>query len=121
VVNAKDALFDKESGASIKVETTVDSLVEGNEGEQFFILKVTDNGCGMNEQTLEHLFETSYTTKAERGGTGLGLSIVRQMVENHSGKIEVESVLGAGTTFTVSLKAEEKPAEKPVPSEIEAA
>jgi signal transduction histidine kinase len=56
---------------------------------------------------LEHIFDPFYTTKhesIEREGTGLGLTIVHQIIQEHHGSIEVESTVGAGTTFHVNLR-----------------
>jgi signal transduction histidine kinase len=67
----------------------------------FVQIIITDNGCGMDEKTLERIFEPFYSTKAK--GTGLGLAIVKQIVENHEGTIEIKSEVNVGTSFTIEL------------------
>jgi PAS domain S-box-containing protein len=64
-------------------------------------LRVVDHGVGIPQEKLEHLFDPFYTTKAN--GTGLGLSLCLSIVERHNARIEVESVVGAGTTFIVTF------------------
>lgn len=64
----------------------------------------TDDGCGMNEDTLSRIYEPFFTTRRDLGGTGLGLSIVYSIVtQQFSGTIECTSELGNGTTFTLLL------------------
>ena len=65
--------------------------------------EITDTGSGISKENLSHIFDPFFTTKSE--GTGLGLSISYGIVENNGGTIEVKSVLGEGTTFTVTLPA----------------
>ena len=66
------------------------------------VLTVRDDGIGIPEEHLAHIFEPFYTTK-ESGGSGLGLAISQNIVERHGGSIEVDSVVGRGTTFRVLL------------------
>ena len=71
------------------------------------LLQVADTGMGVPEDAIPHLFERFYRVDKARarktGGSGLGLSIVRNMLERNNGTISVESTLGVGTVFTVSL------------------
>ncbi len=66
-------------------------------------IRVSDNGPGMTDEVKAHIFEPFFTTKSEGKGVGLGLAIVFGIVERHHGSIEVESSLGNGTTFTMTL------------------
>ncbi|QAA23580.1 sensor histidine kinase [Sporolactobacillus terrae] len=73
---------------------------------KFAKLTISDSGCGLSEKELPHIFDRFYQvdqSRTERKGTGLGLSIADWIVSKHRGKIEVESELGKGTTFTVRL------------------
>ena len=64
---------------------------------------VSDNGCGISEEHMRHLFTPFFTTKPVGEGTGLGLSISHGMVQEHGGEISVKSKPGEGATFTVRL------------------
>jgi signal transduction histidine kinase len=74
----------------------------GEDGNHGVVIAVTDSGPGIPPEVLERIFEPFFTTKAE-GGTGLGLSICRDIIKAHQGRIEVDSRVGEGTTFTIEL------------------
>jgi signal transduction histidine kinase len=68
------------------------------------VLTFTDDGCGMTEEVLEHLFEPFFTRRKAGQGTGLGLSIVHRIVADHGGRIEATSAgPGQGSSFRVTL------------------
>lgn len=69
-------------------------------------IEISDTGQGIAPENISHLFEPYYSTKET--GTGLGLAIVKKAVEDHGGTIDVQSELGRGTTFTITLPTERK-------------
>jgi len=73
------------------------------DGKNYSSLKIKDLGTGIPADKLRHIFEPFFTTKPKKEGTGLGLSIVYQIVENHGGKIEVNSEEGRFTEFIVYI------------------
>ncbi|MBF0229848.1 MAG: two-component sensor histidine kinase [Desulfamplus sp.] len=85
-----------ESDGTLKIEAH-------QKNSQFCIITVSDTGCGIRPADLELIFEPFYTTKASKGGTGLGLSITYGLVSEAGGYINVESEVGKGTRFIVTL------------------
>jgi len=75
------------------------------------MLELSDSGRGMDQETLEHIFEPFYTTKSEGQGTGLGLATVYGIVEQNRGFIRASSRLGGGTTVQIFLPRAAQPAE----------
>ena len=73
---------------------------------QFVAITVSDNGCGMNTETLQHIFEPDFTTRASSGGTGIGLATVARIVGHAGGFIQVESAPGWGTRFRLYFPVE---------------
>jgi PAS domain S-box-containing protein len=69
------------------------------------VIEIKDNGCGIKEEDIDRIFDPFFTTRPT--GTGLGLSITKRIIEEHGGKIEVESVWGKGTKFKIYLPLEE--------------
>jgi len=98
VINARQAM---PRGGRLRIE------VRENPHTQMVEVKVADTGSGIPVERLPLIFEPFYTTKEPdehgHGGTGLGLSVCRQIIEQHHGRIRVESVVGKGSTFTVKL------------------
>ena len=93
VGNAIDASADKGGGPIAVHLTNRDRGLE---------LKVIDRGTGIAPENMEKIFEPMYTSKPFGVGTGLGLPIVRDLTTGHfNGKVDVESKVGAGTTFTL--------------------
>lgn len=91
IVNARDAM--PEGGR-------IDVVLTETAGEA--TLRVIDHGVGIAPSDQSRLFTPFFTTKGARG-TGLGLSVVRAVVEEHGGRVAVESALGRGTTFSITL------------------
>ena len=109
VANARDAIPD---GGRITVTVGVVQLEHPRalpDGElcpgRFASVTVTDTGNGIAPDVLENLFEPFFTTRHDEGGTGLGLATVQGIVRQAGGDVSVESVYGAGSTFTVLLPA----------------
>ena len=109
VVNASDAMPD---GGVIAIESADLELSEPlREGDavlpagRYVALVVKDNGTGMDEDTLAHIFEPFFSTKSPGKGTGLGLATVYGIVEESGGRIQVDSEPGVGTKFTIFLPA----------------
>ena len=93
LVNALDSI-----DGDGEVELTVRR--DGHEAK----LVLTDNGCGMDEEVLQNLFEPFFTSRTSKKGTGLGLSIAHRIVTDHDGRIEAKSTgPGCGATFSVIL------------------
>jgi two-component system sensor histidine kinase PilS (NtrC family) len=87
-----------EQGGEITVSAEVSANSGGGEG---LCIRVADNGPGIAEAIRESIFEPFFTTR--ENGTGLGLAIVRQLVESHEGSVRLESVVGEGSIFTITL------------------
>jgi two-component system, NtrC family, sensor kinase len=100
IVNAAQAMKDKLKDGNNSMETLVLSI---KSDETHAIVEVKDSGSGIKTEHLNKIFEPYFTTKAVGEGTGLGLHIAYNIVKAHEGEIEVESVLGVGTTFMVKI------------------
>jgi two-component system, cell cycle sensor histidine kinase and response regulator CckA len=131
IVNARDAIT---SVGKITIETDnaifdeeYCSLHTGFMPGEFTMLAISDNGCGMDRETLASLFEPFFTTKPKGQGTGLGLATVYGIVKQNQGFINVYSEAGRGSTFKIYIPrrlssestCEEKPMTLPVQSGTE--
>jgi signal transduction histidine kinase len=90
---------------TIQLETDLRDVGRGGPAElapgQYLVISVLDPGHGMDETTLERVFEPFFTTRAE--GNGLGLALVREVVSEHAGTVRIRSILGAGTQVEIWL------------------
>jgi signal transduction histidine kinase len=84
--------IDKESGL-------INLLV--SKKDDFIIIKIVDNGKGISEDRLNHIWDIGYS---ESGSTGLGLNFVKKVIENHDGTIDINSKLEKGTSVTIKIK-----------------
>jgi two-component system NtrC family sensor kinase len=66
---------------------------------------VQDTGCGISKENMDKLFTPFFTTKEKGKGVGLGLAVVHRIFERHKGRIQVQSEVGKGTTFSVYLRS----------------
>jgi len=99
ITNARHAMekSDKET-KTLEIKTYVN---EDQGGE--VVVEFKDNGPGITDEVKGKMFESFFTTKKAGKGTGLGLSVVKKIIEEHKGKISVDSTLGEGATFRVVL------------------
>ncbi|MFA5417678.1 MAG: ATP-binding protein [Bacteroidales bacterium] len=91
LVNASEAI---EEHGEIVIRTT-------NPDEDTIRLDISDNGLGIAPEDMSHIFEPFFSTKRDASGIGLGLAIVHGIIENHKGKITVDSEIGKGTTISI--------------------
>ncbi len=94
IINALHAMPE---GGILEIQTARDA--ERKE----VLIRIRDNGCGIDPQDLKNIFNPFFTTKEVGQGTGLGLAVCHRIMENHQGRIEVESRPGEGSCFTLNL------------------
>jgi len=100
LINARQAMLGRGGSLTIKAQ--------GSDDGAELKLQVIDTGPGIPEKLQAKIFEPFFTTKGtarkgETKGTGLGLAICKEIVEHHKGRIDVQSEVGKGTTFTIHL------------------
>jgi len=108
ILNARDAMPE---GGEITITTenkTIDNillsdLTKGDADKLFIVVKISDNGSGIEKDNISRIFDPFYTTKPVGKGKGLGLSAVYGTIQAHKGAITVDSIPGKGTTFSIYL------------------
>ena len=102
--NSADAIEEKsikssENNEKLRRDISIISTYDTNSNS--IVITISDNGIGMTQETLDKIFTKHFTTK--KSGHGLGLANCKKIIEQHNGRMEVESEYGRGTTFTVTL------------------
>jgi len=82
------------------INIEAEETIHGNNSAEV-VLRISDNGLGIDEENRKKIFDPFYTTRPD--GTGLGLAIVKQMIEEHKGKIEVKRSSMGGAMFVLHL------------------
>jgi CheY-like chemotaxis protein len=123
VINASEAIGDR--GGSIRIETGLGDMMNDPTFHSYFsqdtpkgpsvFLRVQDDGCGMDEETLKRIFDPFFTTKCT--GRGLGLASILGIVRGHKGSMQVKSRPNHGTTFCLYFPASFKPILNSTPME----
>ncbi|MEM9326523.1 MAG: ATP-binding protein [Bacteroidota bacterium] len=90
-----NALFAMKGHGTLKVSSKVE--------HDMMVITIADTGSGISKEIIRRIFEPFFTTKEVGEGTGLGLAISHQIINKHGGHLQVNSELGVGTTFTISL------------------
>lgn len=100
-----NAFFAMPSGGTLFIRCTAE---QDEAGRESVVVSLTDTGHGIAEEHIDKIFDPFFTTRPDGDGTGLGLSISYMIVQNHGGRIEVESTEGMGSTFRIFLPAAKK-------------
>ncbi|MBW1839293.1 MAG: PAS domain S-box protein, partial [Deltaproteobacteria bacterium] len=104
VSNARNAI--EGSGKEKKI-IEISTYTVNTNGDSSVVMEIKDNGGGVPEHVRGKIFQPFFTTNAPGKGTGLGLSVSSKIIEEHQGRIELDSTFGEGTTFRVMLPAKE--------------
>jgi two-component system, NtrC family, sensor kinase len=100
ITNALDAM---PQGGVLTIKTRQVSPPLSSEDGRWLEISITDTGIGITEESKKRIFDPFFTTKKMGEGTGLGLAICEKIIKEHSGRIDVESEVGKGSTFFISI------------------
>ncbi|HBT86926.1 MAG TPA: hybrid sensor histidine kinase/response regulator [Desulfobacter sp.] len=107
ITNAYHAVDQSEGKINVQLKelsvTTNDLPAKLNSDGKYVMLRISDNGCGIEESIKNKIFDPYFTTKDKDKGTGLGLAVVYGIVQDHAGDILVDSKVGEGTVFSIYL------------------
>lgn len=107
-INARDAIGENAGAISVDVDAPLAGEIHGQPAD-VAVLKLSDDGPGIDSDSLQRVFEPLYTTKADMGGTGLGLATVKYIVNAVGGEITLESEPGQGVQMTITLPVIQHP------------
>jgi len=111
IVNAIHSMENiRQNGNSSRPQLMIKTGI-AEEADDVIEVTIADTGCGIPEENLQKIFNPFFTTKEVGKGTGLGLAITQRIVQDHKGKIFVESVVGAGTIFKLNFPIHNNPVE----------
>jgi signal transduction histidine kinase/ActR/RegA family two-component response regulator len=117
ITNAAHAVDPSEGTINVQLKevraTLNDSPAKLNSDGKYVMLKISDNGCGIDNSIKNKIFDPYFTTKDKGKGTGLGLAVVYGIVQDHLGDIVVDSKVGKGTSFSIYLPLLEQPSATP--------
>jgi len=105
IANALDAM---PQGGVLTIETRQTPQPLFSEDRRWIEISITDTGIGITEESKKRIFDPFFTTKKMGEGTGLGLTICEKIIKEHSGKINVESAVGKGSTFSIFIPVFER-------------
>jgi signal transduction histidine kinase len=105
ITNALDAM---PKGGVLTIRTRQRLAPPSSQEGRWLEIAMTDTGIGITEESKKRIFEPFFTTKKMGEGTGLGLAICEKILKEHSGRIEIESEVGKGSTFLISLPVLER-------------
>lgn len=105
IANALDAM---PQGGVLTIKTRQTPPPRSSENGRWLEISMTDTGIGITEESKKRIFDPFFTTKKMGEGTGLGLAICEKIVKEHSGRIEVESEVGKGSTFSLYIPVFER-------------
>ncbi|WP_289021166.1 ATP-binding protein [Desulfobacter postgatei] len=107
ITNAYHAVDQSDGKINVQLKelcvTTNDLSPKLNSDGRYVMLRISDNGCGIEESIKNKIFDPYFTTKDKHKGTGLGLALVYGIVQDHGGDILVDSKVGEGTVFSIYL------------------
>jgi signal transduction histidine kinase len=95
-------------GGVLTIKTRQGLSFLSSEDGKWLEISITDTGIGITEESKKRIFAPFFTTKKMGEGTGLGLAICEKIVKEHSGRIDLESEVGKGSTFFISIPVFEK-------------
>lgn len=106
-VQATESRWEEVEQREVRIE--LDRVTDADGADKAVVVRIQDNGTGMDETSRQRIFDPFYTTKEVGKGTGLGLSIVKGILDDHHAEVMVDSAIGTGTTFALTFPLDTRP------------